>query len=117
MGEKNLHVVRHGEDWAVRDEGSTQIISAYKSKQEAIDAARSLAARRKTRVVIHGRTGQALLKAKAPSGISEDGTRQSWRDGTLASWRGASTRKAQKKESDVRGSLPKARGSKGRRKR
>lgn len=55
---ENLHVVPRIEGWAVRSEGSSRATSVHSSQREAIDAARKLAKKTATQLVIHGRDGR-----------------------------------------------------------
>lgn len=54
----NLHVVPRIDGWAVRTEGSSRATSIHRSQCEAIEAARKLAKKAATMVVIHGRDGR-----------------------------------------------------------
>jgi hypothetical protein len=55
---ENLHVVPRIDGWAVRSEGSSRATSIHSSQREAIDAARKLAKKTATQLVIHGRDGR-----------------------------------------------------------
>lgn len=55
---ENLHVVPRLDGWAVRTEGSSRATSLHNSQREAIDAARKLAQKAATQLVIHGRDGR-----------------------------------------------------------
>jgi uncharacterized protein YdaT len=55
---KDLHVVPHGDDWAVRREGAARVSSTHDTQREAIDAARRTAQREHTEVVIHRPNGR-----------------------------------------------------------
>lgn len=55
---KDLHVVPHGDEWAVRREGAGRVSSTHDTQREAIDAARRTAQREHTEVVIHRPDGR-----------------------------------------------------------
>lgn len=55
---KDLHVVPHGDDWAVRREGASRVSSTHDTQREAIDAARRTAQREHNEVVIHRPDGR-----------------------------------------------------------
>jgi len=59
---RNQHVVPYGGHWAVRKEGNTRITSVYKTKRDAISAARKFASSGASELVIHGRNGKVLEK-------------------------------------------------------
>ncbi|MCK2147551.1 DUF2188 domain-containing protein [Marinobacter alexandrii] len=58
MSGKNQHVVRRANRWAVRGEGNTRDTSHHSSQSEAAAAAREIARRQKSEVLIHGRDGR-----------------------------------------------------------
>jgi uncharacterized protein YdaT len=55
---KDLHVVPHGDDWAVRRERYSRVSSTHDTQREAIEAARRTAQREHTEVVIHRPDGR-----------------------------------------------------------
>ena len=55
---KNQHVVPHGGDWAVRGEGNERATSVHGTQREAIEAAREMAIKQGSEMLIHGRNGQ-----------------------------------------------------------
>lgn len=55
---KNIHVVPQNGKWAVRVEGSNQVLSTHLTQGAAIDQARIGAQRAKVEVVIHRPNGQ-----------------------------------------------------------
>jgi hypothetical protein len=55
---KNYHVVRSGNDWAVKREGADKAGSLHPTQKDAIDVARDRAIRDRGEVVIHDRHGQ-----------------------------------------------------------
>lgn len=55
---KNQHVVRRGDDWAVRGERNTRDTSRHETQREAIDAARVIAQKQRSEVVIHRPDGR-----------------------------------------------------------
>lgn len=83
MAGKNQHVVPHNGKWAVRVEGSKRVSSVYDTKQEAIDAARSIARIQAGKIVVHGRSGQIFQKSDAQSRVREDKIREVVRAGGL----------------------------------
>ena len=66
---QSWHVVPQGRDWIVRREGMAESPFVYKTKHEAIDAARRMFERKGACVIIHGRQGQALLRSPLPSSL------------------------------------------------
>jgi Uncharacterized protein conserved in bacteria (DUF2188) len=58
MTKQNQHVVIHGEDWAVRGAGNSRVTSIHSTQGDAVDAARDIAQRRNSEVVIHRPNGQ-----------------------------------------------------------
>ena len=57
-----LHVVPHGNGWAVKGEGNSRATAITNTKQEAIDRAREIAQNQGTELVIHNRNGQISQK-------------------------------------------------------
>ena len=55
---KNQHVVKRGNDWAVRGEGNSRDTSVHDTQSDAIDSARDIARNQSSEVVIHGRDGR-----------------------------------------------------------
>jgi uncharacterized protein YdaT len=58
MSKQNQHVVPHGNDWAVRGAGNSRVTSIHDTQSDAIDAARDIAQRAESEVVIHRPNGQ-----------------------------------------------------------
>ena len=54
----NQHVVPNGGTWSVRKAGSTRASGIFKTKPEAITAARSIAKNQGTELFIHGSDGR-----------------------------------------------------------
>jgi uncharacterized protein YdaT len=55
---KNQHVVPHNGKWGVRGARNERVTSLHNTQKEAIQAAREIAIRNKTEVVIHRPNGQ-----------------------------------------------------------
>jgi hypothetical protein len=55
---KNQHVVRSGDQWAVRGEGNSRVTSKHETQSEAIEAGRRIAQNQKSELLIHGKNGQ-----------------------------------------------------------
>ena len=55
---KDLHVVPAGNRWGVRQEGASDLTSTHRTQELAIDAARDIARRERTEVVIHRPDGR-----------------------------------------------------------
>jgi hypothetical protein len=55
---KNRHVVRHGDGWAVRNEGNPRVSSNHRTQHAAIETAKRGAKRDHGEVVIHDRHGR-----------------------------------------------------------
>jgi hypothetical protein len=58
MSRKNQHVVQRENGWAVRGEGNTRDTSHHATQAEAAAAARQIARRQESEVLIHGRDGR-----------------------------------------------------------
>ncbi len=58
MTSKGQHVVPRDGKWAVRKTGSVRVTRRYDTKEEAIVAAREIARKQQTDVLIHDRHGQ-----------------------------------------------------------
>lgn len=71
---KRQHVVPQDGRWAVKAEGSSAG-TVYKTKKEAIDAAREKASDRGGVLVIHGQSGQIIHPPVSPTTINEDAVR------------------------------------------
>lgn len=52
---KNQHVVRRGDEWAVRGEGNGKDTSRHSTQGAAIDAGREIAKNQKAELLIHDR--------------------------------------------------------------
>jgi len=57
MAQERLHVVPHGDGWAVKREGKNDVESTHSTQKEAIDAGRNLAQRGETDLVVHRSDG------------------------------------------------------------
>lgn len=55
---KNQHVVKRPDGWAVRGENNSRDTSHHRTQEEARLAAREIAKKQKSEVVIHGRNGR-----------------------------------------------------------
>jgi uncharacterized protein YdaT len=55
---KSQHVVKRPEGWGVRGEGNSRDTSLHPTQREAIDAARQIAQRQQSEVVIHDQRGR-----------------------------------------------------------
>lgn len=62
MSGKNQHVVRREKRWAVRGEGNSRDTSHHSTQAEAAEAAREIARRQGSEVMIHGRDGRIREK-------------------------------------------------------
>ena len=58
MANKNQHVVKRDDGWAVRGTGNSKDTSHHNTQQEAAEAARNIARNQKSEVLIHGRDGK-----------------------------------------------------------
>lgn len=74
------HVVPYKKKWAVKKEGDSHVTSVYKSKSDAIDAAKELS----PDFVVHGPTGQAFRNVAPCRDGSQEKIRSAVR-GTLHS--------------------------------
>ena len=55
---KNQHVVPHNGKWAVRGEGNCKVTKTYETQRQAQSAARAIAIKEKSEVVMHRPNGQ-----------------------------------------------------------
>ena len=55
---KNQHVVPNRDGWAVKGAGNSKATSVHKTQDRAIDAARDIAMKQKSEVVIHRSDGR-----------------------------------------------------------
>lgn len=58
MTKKNQHVVPHPRGWAVKSAGNSRATSVHGTQSEAIAAAREIAIRRGSEVLVHGKDGR-----------------------------------------------------------
>ncbi len=58
MTKKNQHVVPHASGWAVRGAGNERATSVHSMQREAISAAREVAIRQGSEMLIHGENGR-----------------------------------------------------------
>lgn len=54
----NVHVVKHGEQWAVEHEGTSRAASLHESKERAVEVATKMAKRDQVELILHGADGQ-----------------------------------------------------------
>ena len=55
---KNQHVVKHQDGWAVRGAGNEKITKITQTQAEAIDIAKEISKNQESELFIHGRNGQ-----------------------------------------------------------
>lgn len=55
---KNQHVIPHGSEWAVRGEGNERLTSVHRTQAEAIHAAREIAKKQRSELIIHRTDGR-----------------------------------------------------------
>ena len=55
---KDVHVVRHGDDWAARRPNTDRVSKVFDTQKRAIDYARDVAKRDHSELLIHNREGQ-----------------------------------------------------------
>lgn len=58
MAGKNQHVVPHQEGWAVKGAGNQRATSVHDTQQQAVDAARGIARKQQSELVIHRQDGR-----------------------------------------------------------
>jgi hypothetical protein len=58
MTKKNQHVVPHASGWAVRGAGNERATSVHSTQRDAISAAREVAIRQGSEMLIHGENGR-----------------------------------------------------------
>ena len=59
---KNVYVVVHDTKWGVRLEGDSELTSVHDTQKQAEDAARILAKREKSELLVQGENGQFRSK-------------------------------------------------------
>ena len=55
---KNQHVVPVESHWGVRGAGNSRLTSIHETQAQAIEAARQIAIRQQSELLVHGRNGQ-----------------------------------------------------------
>jgi len=56
--DKDVHVVPHDNEWAIKRPGNSRASSVHRTQREAIDAGRSTAQRDHSELFIHNKHGQ-----------------------------------------------------------
>ena len=59
---KQIHVVRHGKDWAVKQDNAQSASVVAPTQRQAFERAREIAKRQGEEVSIHNKTGQIRAK-------------------------------------------------------
>ena len=59
---KNQQVLMHTKGWAVKGEGNKNISKVYKTQELAINAAKKIARKQKTKVIIYNKEGKVRKK-------------------------------------------------------
>lgn len=62
MAGKNIHVVKNGNNWNVKQENAKRSSGIYGTQREAIDRAREIARNNNQEVAIHGVNGKIREK-------------------------------------------------------
>lgn len=62
MARKNQHVVPSDDGWAVKSAGSRRATKVFSTQKEAISAARGIAQRQGSELLVHGRDGRIREK-------------------------------------------------------
>ena len=91
---KNQHVVPHDNGWVVKPEGGRNCTSVFDTKQDAIDAGRSMADSQGGELIVHGRGGQ-IFRSTGGSDIGEETLRAAVRSVSG----GSSAKRAAKRKS------------------
>ncbi len=58
MSKRNQHVVPHGNQWAIKGEGTEKYTQITQTQSEAIQIARNIAQNQQSELFIHNRQGQ-----------------------------------------------------------
>ncbi len=58
MAGKNQHVIPHQEGWAVKGAGNQRATSVHDTQKQAVDAARDIARKQQSELVIHRQDGR-----------------------------------------------------------
>jgi len=58
----NVHIVKQGENWAVKKDNSTRASRVVKTQKEAIEIGRGQAINSNSELLIHGRNGKIREK-------------------------------------------------------
>lgn len=62
MGGKGVHVVPHGDDWAVKKEGNERPSSVHDTQEQAWEAGIEAAKKEKSEASLHGKDGRIREK-------------------------------------------------------
>lgn len=62
MARKNQHVVPASAGWAIKSAGSKKATKVFSTQKDAIEAARGIAKRQGSELLIHGRDGKIREK-------------------------------------------------------
>lgn len=62
MAKKNQHVVPSDSGWAIKSAGSKKATKVFSTQKDAINAARTIARRQGSELLIHGRDGKIREK-------------------------------------------------------
>lgn len=62
MTKKNQHVVPSDSGWAIKSSGSKKATKVFSTQKDAIEAARGIARRQGSELLIHGRDGKIREK-------------------------------------------------------
>ena len=63
MPRRNQHVIPKDGQWAVKAAGSPRVTKVCSTQREAVDAARAIAKRQGSELLIHGRDGRIREKS------------------------------------------------------
>lgn len=64
MAKRSQHVVPHERGWAVRGAGSQHASSVHRTRQAAIEAARRIARKQGSELLVHGKDGRIRIRER-----------------------------------------------------
>ncbi|WP_236703696.1 DUF2188 domain-containing protein [Paenibacillus xylanivorans] len=60
----NIHVVPADSGWAIKEEGQSKSLATFRTKTEAVDAAKEKSEKQNIRAIIHNEDGQIASSIK-----------------------------------------------------
>ncbi|HXG23734.1 MAG TPA: DUF2188 domain-containing protein [Chthonomonadales bacterium] len=57
MAKQNVHVIPHGQQWAIKKAGGQRATAIVPTQKEAMERARDIARKEQSELIVHGRNG------------------------------------------------------------